>query len=74
MIRTLTARYPGTCRACGGPIAPGDTINHGGRGATTHVDCKPVARVTTRYGSRVYHGYEHTGRRCEDAPCCGCCD
>jgi hypothetical protein len=25
----------------------------------------------TRYGWRA--GYEHTGRRCEDAPCCGCC-
>jgi hypothetical protein len=26
----------------------------------------------TRYGLRA--GYEHTGHRCEDAPCCGCCD
>lgn len=25
----------------------------------------------TRYGVRG--GYEHTGIRCEDAPCCGCC-
>lgn len=26
----------------------------------------------TRHGLRA--GYEHTGHRCEDAPCCGCCD
>jgi len=26
----------------------------------------------TRRGLRA--GYEHTGQRCEDAPCCGCCD
>ena len=32
-------------------------------------DNRPFAR--TRYGLRA--GYEHTGRRCEDAPCCGCC-
>ena len=35
------------------------TVNHG----------EVVAR--TRYGLR--RGYEHTGQRCEDAPCCGCC-
>ena len=28
-----------------------------------------VAR--TRHGLR--QGYDATGRRCEDAPCCGCC-
>lgn len=27
--------------------------------------------VKTRYGWRA--GTEHTGVRCEDAPCCGCC-
>ena len=32
-------------------------------------DNRPFAR--TRHGLRA--GYEHTGRRCEDAPCCGCC-
>ncbi len=26
----------------------------------------------TQYGLRA--GWEHTGIRCEDAPCCGCCD
>ncbi len=33
-------------------------------------DNRPFAR--TRNGLRA--GYEHTGVRCEDAPCCGCCD
>ena len=28
--------------------------------------------VNTKNGPRC--GHEHTGRRCEDAPCCGCCD
>jgi hypothetical protein len=33
-------------------------------------DGTPLAR--TSHGLR--RGYEHTGHRCEDAPCCGCCD
>ena len=72
-VKTMTARYAGRCVECGGGIQPGDTINYGGRGATTHGGCRPVARVHTPYGSRVYGGYENTGSRCEDAPCCGCC-
>lgn len=32
-------------------------------------DARPFAQ--TRYGWRC--GYENTGMRCEDAPCCGCC-
>lgn len=28
--------------------------------------------ASTEYGPRA--GWEHTGIRCEDYPCCGCCD
>lgn len=73
-VRTITARYPGTCGSCGEPIEVGSTINYGGRGAVAHVNCQPVARVRVGRGTRVYRGYSATGRRCEDAPCCGCCD
>ncbi len=38
-MRTMTARYRGTCRTCGGSIIPGDTIAHGGRGRTHHTAC-----------------------------------
>lgn len=34
-------------------------------------DTDGTALAMTRYGLR--RGYEHTGQRCEDAPCCGCC-
>lgn len=50
-----------------------DTANRPRRGEDGALyfagDARPVAM--TRNGWR--HGYEHTGRRCEDAPCCGCC-
>ena len=71
--RVITARYPGRCGECGATFDRGMLINYGGRGAVSHATCRPLARVSTRYGTRVYAGYENTGRRCEDAPCCGCC-
>jgi hypothetical protein len=35
-------------------------------------DTDGVVVANTRYGRR--RGYEWTGSRCIDAPCCGCCD
>ena len=35
-MRTMTARYRGRCRSCGGAIIPGDTIRHAGRGQSYH--------------------------------------
>ena len=74
MARVITARRPDHCRECGGSIAAGEQINYGGPGAVTHKDCRPVQTVRTRYGRRTYGGAAYTGSRCEDAPCCGCCD
>jgi hypothetical protein len=73
VIRAMVARFPGQCASCSVPVAVGDPINYGGRGAVTHRDCVPVAAVRTRYGHRVYQGVAATGVRCIDAPCCGCC-
>lgn len=41
-------------------------------GATRYSDTANRMETMTRNGWRG--GYEHTGSRCEDAPCCGCCD
>ena len=74
MARVITARRADTCRECSGAIAAGEQINYGGPGAVSHATCRPLQNVRTRYGRRVYGGYSATGSRCEDAPCCGCCD
>ena len=34
---TITARFAGTCRRCGGPIAAGDRIRYGGRNLVYHL-------------------------------------
>ena len=31
-MKTMTARFPGTCARTGAPIAPGDTIDYHGKG------------------------------------------
>ena len=65
--RRMTARYRGTCPTCALLIIPGTEIVYAGRRAyhadTCH-DGTAAAEPTwkARYG------------RCEDAPCCGCCD
>jgi hypothetical protein len=74
MARVITARRPDVCRECQKPIAAGDKINYGGAGAVSCVGCRPLQNVRTRYGRRTYGGASCTGSRCEDAPCCGCCD
>lgn len=82
MAKVMTARWAGTCTApeCGGPIQAGSRINYGGYGAVTHETCPamdaPGASAHNGYRSpRAYRRASKYGHgRCEDAPCCGCCD
>jgi hypothetical protein len=84
MARVITARRADTCRECRGAIEAGERINYGGPGAVTHEACPAVdaPRPTSRRGYRdSKYAYTASGarmtmssRRCEDAPCCGCCD
>ena len=48
---------------------PEGAVEDLGRGLYRGSDGRVYAQ--TRHGLRA--GYEHTGQRCEDAPCCGCC-
>lgn len=72
-VRLMTARFDGRCAECGTGIAKGTLINYGGRGSATHSTCRPLVRTTRHGRPQVVGGVENTGRRCEDAPCCGCC-
>ena len=38
-MRTIIAKYPGKCAACGESIKRGETINFFGRGHAEHVTC-----------------------------------
>ena len=40
-MKTMIARFPGKCSACGQPIHAGDTINFFGKGHAEHAHCQP---------------------------------
>lgn len=42
-IKTLTAKYPGTCFHCHKPIRLGDVINFHGKGKAAHPVCDATA-------------------------------
>ena len=74
------------CQEATRTISAGERINYGGYNAVTHEACPPIdaPRSTGRRRSgyrRSRYAYTSTGARmtsrygrCEDAPCCGCCD
>lgn len=63
-----------TCASCAGlDGGDGAELQDGPRLDT---DGTPIALVRPYPGARRSEwrrGYEATGHRCEDAPCCGCC-
>jgi hypothetical protein len=86
MATVITAKRSDTCcdPQCPDPEIPaGARINYGGPGAITHQACQAMdAPRRARAGRRdSKYAYTNSGarvtmssRRCEDAPCCGCCD
>lgn len=42
-MKTMTAKYPGTCKVCRGQIKRGEQINYFGRGHVEHFDCTDEA-------------------------------
>lgn len=37
VFRTITSKYPGTCKRCGGSFDAGEKIRYGGKGMTYHL-------------------------------------
>ena len=78
MARTITLKFPGTCRDCGSELARGTLARWYGRGRVYGIDChaKPGMVVESddglRWDSRRGAAVWANGI-CEDAPCCGCC-
>ena len=83
MIKTMKAKYRGRCAHSGAPIYPGDEIQYdtATRRAwlTEPGDCQ-TSGPYARYQSNIYtmstgaELYRNKRGRCEDAPCCGCCN
>ena len=90
MIKTMQARYAGRDAITGANIRPGDQIQYDtatrrawlaepgdmgdlddGQQAASLYNPSWVSHVWTS-GGREY--YRNKAGRCEDAPCCGCCN
>lgn len=70
-MKTITARYDGTCSATGARILPGDVIQWQ-KGKTVLLKRQGFRIDTIQFNdSKTY--YRNARGRCEDAPCCGCC-
>jgi hypothetical protein len=81
--RTITARYPGTCGACGNAFPAGARITYAGKGSVKHDGCSfdPLVQEMRERDARPLNpwtnpvrAYQAPRGRCEDAPACGCCD
>jgi membrane-bound inhibitor of C-type lysozyme len=71
MMKTITARYDGTCSATGARILAGDVIQWQ-KGKTVLLKRQGFRIDTIQFNdSKTY--YRNARGRCEDAPCCGCC-
>lgn len=83
-MAVITARRADTCGACGKHIPAGTQINYNGPGAVSCAGCPPQKSTSRRAGGnrtgggrRGYRSSRYvrpSNQRCEDAPCCGCCD
>lgn len=72
MIKTMKAKYPGTCARSGARITPGDYIEF--NTITRKAMLQPDSDSITFIGeSGPTTFYRNKQGRCIDAPCCGCC-
>jgi hypothetical protein len=71
-IKTMRAKYPGTCARSGARINPGDYIEF--NTVTRRAMLQPDSDSITFYGETGPNTFYRNPRgRCIDAPCCGCC-
>ena len=75
MARTITLKFPGTCRDCGSTLARGALARWYGRGRIYGIGChqKPDGAADGLHWDSRRGGAVRGDGMCEDAPCCGCC-
>ena len=75
----MTNKYAGNCVYCGArvPARGGNLFKKDGRWVVAHLACGDAEspQVIEYYSpSTGFRGTRNAKGRCEDAPCCGCCD
>jgi len=73
MVKTITLKFAGTCKACGASLPVGSQARWTGRGRVFGLSCH--AEGSDDGGLRWVNGRSiQANGACEDAPACGCCD
>jgi hypothetical protein len=75
MVKTITLKFAGTCKACGASLPVGAKARWTGRGRVFGLSCHSAdAAATDDIGLRWERGRAvQANGLCEDAPACGCC-
>jgi len=78
MVRTITMKFAGTCKACGAHLPTGARARWTGRGRVFGLTCHAPAGAKPDVddaGIRwvAGRGAVQANGMCEDAPACGCC-
>ena len=76
MIKRITAKFKGKCRATGKTINPGDIVDYDTSTRALYLAARTQDHA--RYVSDIFgiggkEYYRNKQGRCIDAPCCGCC-
>jgi hypothetical protein len=72
---TMVNKYPGPCAYCSAPVPAngGKLLKTGWLYQPIHLACEGNGKVDVySIGGKIY--YRNSRGRCEDAPCCGCCN
>lgn len=79
-MKIIYTRFATKCADvnCGTEIAVGQKVKWYGRGKVYGIDCHDKnGRLSTSWVATTNSGaelYQNRRGRCEDAPCCGCCN
>ena len=76
MLKRITAKFKGKCRATGKTINPGDIVDYDTSTRALYLASR--TQDSARYVSDIFgingkEYYRNKKGRCIDAPCCGCC-
>ena len=72
--RLITLKYAGKCNDCGSKLAVGEKARWYSRGIVYGIVCHDSPDgLGVQWDNKRGVAVGRSGR-CEDAPCCGCCD
>lgn len=78
--KLIRLKFEGKCSDCGATLPVGEKAKWYGRGRVYGLNCHEKQAVKNgkigwiSTGSNGKEYYQNYSGRCEDAPCCGCCN